>query len=69
MMLYYQDALACQKGPSALNCKKAQVAPMLTTTILFPPAQPFFVHLTGILRSYNLVVGISHIWHKQNGQK
>ena len=32
--------------------------------ILFSP-QPCFVHITGILRSYLLVVGISHIWHKE----
>ena len=40
----------------------------LITHFSFPP-QACFVHLTGILRSYNLVVGISHIRHKENGHK
>ena len=28
-----------------------------------------FVHTTGTLRSYLIVVGIGHIWHKENGHR
>ena len=34
---------------------------------LFFPPQPYFVHIPGILKSYLLVVGISHIWHTEIG--